>query len=187
MRSALLAAAAAALTLTASPARAESPRAVTVTPLAGAWVALGQARHDFEDAPLAGLQAALELDPRLAVIGTFSWAGTDAKRLADGGLDLFQYDLGLRGQLPLALGGGATLRPFVGVGVGLRTYSFRSDRHAGGTGFASYGALGAELGYRALTAGLSVRHEVSTPDATALDLETPRQDLALAASVGVRF
>lgn len=187
-RSSLAPAAALALLAAAAPARADGDaRRLDVTPLVGAWIALGDGRQEFEDAPLAGVQASYDLDPHLALVGTFAWAASGAKRLAGGDLDLLQYDLGLRGQHAFALGGATTLRPFLGLGVGLRTFHFRDARHAGGTGFATYASAGAEVGHRALSAGLTVRHQIGTPDANALDLETPRQDLAIFAAVGLRL
>lgn len=184
-----LALAAAAALAAATPARAAgaAPRA-ELTPIAGAWLPVGEARGDFAAAPLAGLVVSYDLDPRLALEATVAWAGTEADRLASADLDLFEYALGLRGQRVLALGRGATLRPFVGLGVGFRTFRFHDHaRYAGGTGFAPYASGGVSLGWRALTAGLTVRHHLFTPNANALDVDGLRQDVEVFTAIGVRF
>jgi hypothetical protein len=190
----LLALAGAAALAAASPARA-APGDVEASPahradvsvLAGAWLPIGDARQAFEAAPLTGFQLAYDLDPHLAIVGTFGWVPTRAKALGNADLDLYQYDLGLRGQHAFALGSATVLRPFLGVGVGARTYDFHQSRYEGGTGFASYVTGGAELGWRALSTAVTVRHQLSTADAPSLDISTPRFDLELFASVGLRF
>jgi hypothetical protein len=194
MRTPFLLALAGAAALVAAPARAAVGDAealpahrADVSVLAGAWLPIGDARQTFEDAPLTGFQLAYELDPHLAVVGTFGWAPTRAKALGNADLDLYQYDLGLRGQHAFALGSATSLRPFLGVGVGARTYAFHASQYEGGTGFASYVTGGAELGWRAVAAAVTVRHQLSTADAPSLDVSTARFDLELFASVGLRF
>lgn len=172
----------------AGPARADvDPRRLEVSPLVGVWIPLGQARQDFRAAPLAGVQLAYDVDANFAIVGTFSWAGTSAKQLSGADLDLYQYDLGLRGQHAFVLGSAATLRPFLGVGVGQCRFQFRDDEHADGPGFAFYSSAGLELGYRALSASLTGRHQIHSVDADALGTSPARQNLELFTSVGLRF
>jgi hypothetical protein len=172
----------------AAPARAAvDPRRIELTPLVGAWIPLGQSRQDFRAAPLAGVQLAYDVDPHFAIVGTFSWAGTSAKQLSGADLDLYQYDLGLRGQHAFALGRAATLRPFLGVGVGQCRFQFRDDEYADGPGFAFYSSAGLEVGYRALAASLTGRHQIHSVDADALGTSPARQNLELFTSVGLRF
>jgi hypothetical protein len=174
--------------LAAAPAaRAEeAPRPVAVTPLAGAFVPVGGNREVLEDAPLAGVQAVFDLHPNVGLVGAFAWSAPGAKRLGGASLDLLQYDLGLRAQQTFAAGAGVTLRPFAGAGFGGRTLRFDDDRLQDETGFAWYVGGGAELGWRALSAGVTARHEMHTPNGTALG-DSTRHDVLLFATAGVRF
>jgi hypothetical protein len=187
MRIPLLAlAAAAALAAPPRAAAGDPPRPVTVSPLLGAWLATGGGRDALEDAPLTGAQAVWDLDPRLALVGTVTWAPTRAKALDRARLDLLQYDLGLRAQHALAAGGGVTLRPFLGTGFGARTIHFHDGRHQEETGFAWYLSGGAELGWRALSTALTARHQLHSPNGSALG-DDVRRDVALFATAGLRL
>ncbi len=172
--------------VTAAPARADDdgPR-TEVTPLFGAWLPIGGAGSDLASAPLTGLQVAAELSPHLAVVGTFAWIPTEAKSLSSTGLDMLEYDLGLRAQHAFPLGRGVTLRPNLGLGVGLRTLHVRDPAYAGGTDWGTYASAGVEAGYRALVAGVAVRHELTRGGAPELD--GLYQAVSLFASAGLRF
>lgn len=172
---------------TASPARADGGRKLEVMPFVGVWIPIGGGSSEFDTAPLTGLKLAYDVDPHVAVVGTFSWAATAANQLSGAKLDVLQYDLGLRGQYPMQLAPSTTLRPFLGIGVGQSRYEFRDPQYASGPGFAFYSSAGAEIGYRALTAGLDFRHQTQSVDANELGTSKTRQSLELFGSVGLRF
>ncbi len=169
------------------PTRAEegAPR-LQVALLGGGWLATGAERSQLANAPLTGLQLAADLCPWAGLVGTVQWVPTTAKQLGDARVDLFQYDLALRGQHAFPLSEGLALRPFLGVGMGARTVSFHDAAFQGGTGFAWHTALGAELLYRSLVAGLTARHQLYSPNTSALGDGT-QADVALYAAAGWRF
>ncbi len=169
-----------------SSARADGgARGLTVTPLIGAWMPIGDARRDFKSAPLSGVQVAGDLHPHFALVATFAWVPTSATRLASADLDLFQYDVGLRAQHSFSLGSAATVRPFLGVGEGLRTLHFRSAQQAGGTDFCTHAMAGVEVGYRAMTVGLTARHQMAMT--SVYGLGSFYQDVELFGAAGLRF
>ncbi len=169
----------------ASSARAsDAARRFAVTPLIGAWMPIGDGRRDFKTAPLSGIQVAGDLHPHFALVATFAWVPTSAERLGATNLDLYQYDLGLRAQHAFSLGPAATVRPFLGVGEGLRTLHLRGTPH-GGTDFCVHASAGVEAGYRALTMGFTFRHQMAMTSVYGLD--SFYQDIALFASAGLRF
>ncbi|MFO0581710.1 MAG: outer membrane beta-barrel protein [Anaeromyxobacter sp.] len=179
----ILAVAAALAALSATPARAEEPAArVEVAPLVGAYIPILDQRSSLDRALLAGLVGTYDFHPNVAFVGSVAWAGTKS---AGEALDLFQWDIGLQGQVPYALTASWTLKPFVGVGVGTRTYDFR---HAGletQTDFHFYSAAGASLRRGALDVGLTLRHELTSGGPYG-ESET-RGNLAPFASVAYRF
>ncbi len=179
--------AAAAALAAATPARADgAARRLELAPIVGAYVPIMTGRDDFKDALLTGVQLSYDVHPNLALVGTFSWAASGAQRLGGAGLDLFQYDLGARGQYAFELGR-ATLRPFLGVGAGLRTIHFRDTQYVGGDDLVGYGSTGLEVGYRALVAGVTGRYELCNTPAPSIGVRTTRRDLQLFTSVGLRF
>lgn len=176
--------------LAASTARAEEPRRFSIAPLVGAYVPTGDQRDLLEDSVLAGLTVSYDVHPNVAVVGGFTWAPTRTKGvLGRQDLDLLQYDLGVQGQAPILLAPGWTLKPFVGVGVGGRTYEFRNVSSGGQTDFAGYVSAGAGLEYQAVELRLTARDYLSAFDGLG-NLEvssTARNDLSMFGSVGLRF
>ncbi|WP_242393218.1 outer membrane beta-barrel protein [Anaeromyxobacter oryzisoli] len=182
----------AALAVLASlPAQAraqEKSRRFEIAPLVGAYLPTGGQRDMLDDSVLAGLTVSYDVIPYAAVVGAFSWAPTHAKGVGNGDLDLFQYDLGVQGQLPIALSGDLTLKPFVGVGAGARTYSFRDLNVDSETDFAGYVSAGASLQYQAVAVSLTARDYLTPFNGIGRETSTQtRNDLALFGSVGVRF
>ncbi len=184
----LLAIAAAVIAFASTPARADEPsRKLGVAPFVGAFVGTGDQRDLLDDSVLTGLTATYEVTPYVAVVGAFGWSPTQVKGLRQD-LDLFQYDLGVQGQYPVALMDGWTLKPFLGVGAGARTYNFRDLDVDAETDFAGYVAAGANVEHGPLALGLTARDYVTAYDGLAGEADqTARNDLGLFASVSVRF
>jgi hypothetical protein len=167
----------------------EPARKFQISPYAGAFLPTGDQRDVLDDAFLAGLTLSYDVHPYVAVVGSFGWAGSQQQALTlDEDLDVFQYDLGVQGQYPLAMGKDLTLKPFVGAGVGARTYEFRDLAVDSETDFVGYLSVGANLEYRQFAVGLTMRDYVSDYDGVGREEDSEmRNDIALFASIGVRF
>ena len=146
MKRAIAAAAALLAGATTLPAQ-ESGAKAEVRPFVGASIPTGTQRDLFNDAPIFGLQGAVELKPTLHLVGTFGWVpGQNQYVLARDNVNIFQYDVGVELSMIRPLGGGNwQFRPFVGIGGGARTYAFEADQLADKTCAAGYGALGSEF------------------------------------------
>lgn len=169
--------------LSAPAARADEPaRRFEVAPFAGAFVPVAGQRAALSSALLLGARGTWDLHENVAIAATAAWA-----RPESGGadVDLFQWDIGLQGQAPVALGRGWSLEPFAGVGVGTRTYSFvkldRQDR----TDFVFYSGLGVDLRRDRLAVGVTARHQL-TAFSPAGESDA-RGDVALLGSLSWRF
>jgi hypothetical protein len=161
-----------------------------VSPYVGALIPTGGQRDVLDDAVLTGLTLSFDLHPYLATVGSFGWAASEGKQAStlDQDLDVFQYDVGLQGQYPFALGKGLTLKPFVGAGFGVRTYEFRDLDVNTESDFVHYFAAGADMEYRHLAVGLTVRDYLGVYDGLLVDEDSStHNDLAIFASVGARF
>ena len=145
MRGSLLAVAALCASATALPAQSARVRP-EIRPFAGAIIPTGSQRDLFKDAPLVGVQGAVELKPSLHLVGTFAWVpGQNKFAVAQDNVSIFAYDVGAELGFVRSLGGAWELRPFIGAGAGARTYSYQASTLATRTCAAGYGALGTEF------------------------------------------
>lgn len=146
---------AAALTAQERPLRPE------LRPFVGVQVPTGDQRSLFEDAVMLGAQGALELRPSFHVLATFGWAhGRNKYAVANDKVNIFAYDLGVEWNMIRAFDTRWRLSPFLGVGAGGRTYSFRESTLSTRTCAAAYGALGTELQTRSVAFRVEARDNV---------------------------
>jgi hypothetical protein len=138
---------AAALFAGATALRAQEPGAkAEIRPFVGASIPTGSQRDLFNDAPVFGLQGAVELKPTLHLVGTFGWVPGQSEYVsARDNVNIFAYDVGLELSMVRPLGGNWQFRPYAGIGGGGRTYAYEADQLADKTCVAGYGALGSEF------------------------------------------
>jgi hypothetical protein len=170
--------------------------AFEIRPYVGAYVPTGDQRDLLKDAVLVGAQASWRVIPQLAVTGTFGWAPSkDRLTAGDQTLDLYQYDLGAEARAPSWYSGGSwgsggswDFTPFVGLGIGGRTYNYRDLEVDSKTNVAGYGALGGEVGFGRLGLRVEGRDYVSRFEPLTGNSDTKtRNDVTLAAGLTVRF
>jgi hypothetical protein len=126
---------------------AQSPKnRPEIRPFAGANIPTGNQRDLFLDAPLFGVQAALELKPTFHLLGSFGWVASQSHYpVVNNNVSIFQYDVGVEFDMVRPLGGNWEFKPFIGVGGGARTYSYKGVGLADKTCAAGYAALGTEF------------------------------------------
>lgn len=158
-----------------------------IRPYVGAWIPTGDQREVFEDAVLVGAQASLNATPNVAITGSFGWApGSDKLTAGSQKIDTYQYDLGLEARsLRESF---APFKPFIGAGVGGRTYRYRDLDVDARNNLAGYGALGFDLSIGAVEFRLEGRDYVSgfKPLTGAGESKT-RNDVAIFAGLGLQF
>jgi hypothetical protein len=171
-----------------SPAAAGG--ALEFRPYAGAYIPTGDQRDVLEGAVLVGAQASYRVLPQLAITGTFGWSPSkDRITTGDEKLDLYQYDVGAEARAASWLAGGAwDFTPFVGLGVGGRTYDAREGDVDAKTNVAGYGALGGELGFGRVGVRVEARDYVSRFEPLAGDGDAKaRNDVTLTGGLTLRF
>lgn len=161
-----------------------------VRPFVGAYIPTGDQRDLLKDAVLVGGQLTWHAIPALAITGTFGWSPSkDRVSAGNQTLDIYQYDVGAELRATSwASGTMWNLTPFVGLGVGGRTYNYRDLDVDAKTNFDGYGALGGDVGFGPVGFRVEARDYVSQfkPLTGSGDTKT-RNDIGLAAGVSYRF
>lgn len=132
------------------PVAAQEPGPVTTRLIAGAVTPIGDLKDWYGNGGLGGVQATWQMKPWLATTASMSWANAPTRR-RDGIPDFavgWTYDAGLETRVPdwkLTIGS-TDVAPFAGGGIGSRAYYLPTSVQGSTTGFAGYGALGADAG-----------------------------------------
>ena len=174
-----------------NPLEAQSPvaRDFEIRPYVGAYLPTGDQRDLLKDAILVGAQASYRVLPQLAVTGTLGWSPTEDRVGAGRTLDLLQYDVGTELRAPSWIQRTSwEFSPFVGLGVGGRTYDYRDLDVDAKTNVAGYGALGGEFGFGQFGIRIEGRDYVSRfKPLTGTGEAKTRNDVAVAAGLTIRF
>jgi hypothetical protein len=169
-------------------AQERSPRP-ELRPFVGVHFPTGDQRSLFNDAVMLGAQGALELRPTFHVLATFGWVhGKNKYAVANDNVNLFAYDMGVEWNMIRAIEPNWQLSPFLGIGAGGRTYSFRAPTLATRTCAAAYGALGTELQVRRVAFRVEARDNVFCYRAPiAGDESRTRNDVGLTFGIAYHF
>jgi hypothetical protein len=166
----------------------EPDRALQVRVTSGSFAPTGSQRDALESAHVTAAQISWLIRPSLAITGSFSWARSKDLTLNDTPrIDVFTTDLGVetRGS-KLFANGPISIRPFAGLGGGMRSYDYRTLAMEGTHNLAGYGAIGAELGIGRVGVRLEARDYVSgfKPLAGVGTADT-RNDMVITAAVSL--
>jgi hypothetical protein len=173
---------------TALPAQARKSTP-EIRAFAGALIETG-AQHDlFSDAPMFGLEGAMELRPTVHMVASFGWAPTQATYpFVNNNVSIFQYTLGIEAGLARPVYGERTFKPFLSLGAGGRTYAYAEPSVSDKTCTAGYGAAGAELQVAATAVRLEFRDNVYCYESPIAGQSTEtRNDIGLAVGVVHHF
>ena len=120
------------------------------------------------------------------IVGSFSWSPSEAKQLEDTHTNLYQYDAGVEYAL-IRIEGTKRLGPFIGAGLGGRTYSVTSSSSSQ-TGLDGYGSIGGRFTASKLGARVELRDYLSKFKGLEGGRESStRNDLMLAGLVTFRI
>ena len=156
----------------------------------GAFVPTGDLRNDLRDAQLTAAQLSWLVRPALAITGTFAWARSRDLRTVDRPkLDAFTSDIGIEVRpVEWFTGSAVTLRPFAGIGGGMRSYNYRKLDVAATNNLAAYGTVGGELAMGRVGLRMEVRDYASGfKPLIGTGTSSTRNDLVATAALRVNF
>ena len=140
-----------------------------------------------------GGQLKVDLNELVGFVGTFWWAPTHAIATTSShnepDLDVFSYDFGIEVRPLSSLDLNLPVTPFVALGAGGRTYSFRDLDEDPQTNYSTFAAMGGEFAIKRLALRLEARGYLSDyDDLTGLLSESnSRTDFVFNAGLSYRF
>ena len=170
-------------------ARAQMKR-FEVHSIGGFFVPTGDQRDELKDAMMLGLGGGYQLTPKLSVVGNFAWSGSKAKQLIDEpNVNIYHYDVGAQYRVAhLTTGGDWHFLPFLGAGIGGRTYDTEQNGVETQTNFTGYGSLGMEVQYKKLGWRIEGRDYLSSyTGLTGASDRTTRSDVGILTGMTLRF
>lgn len=115
-------------------------------PFVGALIPAGAQREVVGSDALVGLQLAAELQPTFHLVGSLGVVGAQTKYpIAERGVVMLQYDVGMELSLVRQLPLDWQLRPYLGLGGGARTFLYEASALQDRTCATAYGSLGSEI------------------------------------------
>jgi hypothetical protein len=165
-----------------APATAAASTIPEVRPFAGAFVPTGPQRDFLKDTWLVGAQAALEIADQAHVVGSFAWAPNRTSH----DVCVYDYTAGVEGFHAVPMRAGWQFRPFLGLGLGGRTYVDHANSDHKQATWGGYGALGAEFQASRIAIRLEGRQNLTRfTGLTGNDKAEARTDLMI--GTGVAF
>jgi len=193
MRYYLVASLATVLTI-ASTSEARS-QAIDLRPAAGAFIPTGDQLKAMDRGALLGIGVGVAFHPMVSVVANGTYiASHDKTRPTEEFIGIYQFDIGAEGGLaPMGVFRSFMLRPYAGVGVGMRRYSPTAYALESVTKGLGYGAIGLESPFArggvrlGLRANLSKFEGFEEDAPVTFDRDSQKLDLALEFGVRVRI
>src|SRR5256885_2283420 len=135
-----------------------------VRPFAGMFVPSGTQSLDFKTASTFGFAAALELNENAHILTSAGLTNGHSKigaLMTSDQTRMWQFDVGAEFNALNELGSKYLWKPFVGVGAGVRSFSFEEPGVASSSCAAGYASVGSELQRNAVAVRLEGRSYVS--------------------------
>lgn len=174
--------------LVASAAFAEAPESagnegLTIRPLVGAYLPSGAQHRLLTNSVVAGSEVAYALRAPLRLVGAVLWTPSRERTFSNARASILQVDAGAEWSPRRSADTPRPLSPFLGAGLGVRSYRPRSGTAPSQNDFDGYGALGVELEHTGVGAHIEVRDYVSRFKLLPGTGTSTRDDLMLTAAL----
>lgn len=177
-------------TMMSAPAQAQEHGSFEIRPFAGALVPIGDQRDELKNGAMAGVSASYQLTRTLWVTGLLGWSDSQARLLiGQPNVDVYHYNIGTEFRpFDFSAGSDWRFRPFMGGGLGGRTYDTEATGLESQTNFTGYSALGLQIDYRMVGLRLEGRNYLSRSKGLTGDQDTKtRDDIGITAGLSFHF
>jgi hypothetical protein len=190
MRYYLVASLATVLTIgSTSEARSQS---IDIRPTAGAFIPTGDQLRAIGRGAVLGFGVGVALHPMVAVVGNAAFiTSSDQSRPTEDYVGIYQFDIGAEGSAPaFGVYRGFTLKPYGGIGIGMRRYAPNVRVLEAVNKGLGYGALGLEFPFDRGGLRLGGRVNISKfegfDDTATVDFDRDSQKMDFSIELGVR-
>lgn len=159
--------------------------AAEVRPFAGVFLPVGAEKSDFKSATMVGAQAAMEFNRYVHGLVSLGWTHGHTRLFAQDLTHIWQYDVGAELNAVTEMGWGWYFRPFVGTGLGGRTYDYRGVSAKTTSCPAGYGSVGGEIQHNVVAFRVEARDYLSCFESPVSGAKHNRNDLGL--TVGLAY
>ena len=183
----LLAMAMAALACAATASAQERWRGPSdeIRPFVGVFVPVGAQRADFKSATMVGVQAAAELTRHFHGVASLGWIHGHNRMFTNDVTHIWQFDGGFEANAVRSMAWGSSFRPFLGAGVGSRTYDYKDRQTKNTSCVAGYASLGAEIQHGVIAVRSEARDYLSCFHSPISGERRTRNDLGL--TIGLAY
>ena len=172
------------------PAAAKAQSEFEIRPFAGALIPVGDQRDELKNGTMAGVSANYRLTRTLWLTGLVGWSDSQARLLnGEPNVDVYHYNIGTEFRpFDFTAGSNWRFRPFMGGGLGGRTYDTDANGLESQTNFTGYSALGLQIDYRVVGLRLEGRNYLSRSKGLTGDQDTKtRDDIGITAGLSFHF
>lgn len=157
---------------------------LALSPFVGAYIPTGDQHKELSTSVLTGAQLGYDLSIPIRVVGSVGWTPSHDRNLSDTRSSIFQYDAGFEVSRRSMGDEPWRMSPFVGLGLGARTYQLKRFTSSDQTDFAGYGSVGGELSRSRVGARVELRDYLSRfKGIEGQSLSPTRNDLTLMGAV----
>jgi hypothetical protein len=170
-------------------------QAIDIRPAAGAFIPTGDQLRAIGRGAVLGVGVGVAVHPMVSVVANASYiTSSDQSRPTQDYVSIAQFDIGAEGGLSaLSVYRGFMLKPYGGLGIGMRRYSPTVRVHEAVNKGVGYAGLGVEIPFERGGLRLGARANMSKfegfdPDATvSFDRDSQKLDFSVELGVRVRI
>jgi hypothetical protein len=154
----------------------------------GAWYPMTPISDDLKAAGTVGAAASWMFSPDWSALISASWTPTQDKDPSGSmHVNMYQYDVGIEWSTKTGEVYAWDISPFLGAGLGGRSYSPQRTTEPGQNVFGGYLAAGLSFGYEQATWRIGLRDDVTGWNGIMKTKSTTGNDAAIIGGIGFRF
>jgi hypothetical protein len=153
----------------------------------GAFIPMGAQGDVLDAGPVFGSQLSFAINPNVSIVGAFSMSSSKEESPTADDVDIYQYDIGAEVGKTIPAGERLRFRPYVGAGIGGRSYNYKDISGTAQHNLAGYGSAGAILMFGRVGVRLEARDYVSGFKGLSGEYESSKTRNDLMLTTGLAF